>query len=112
MKNCCAAGIAPYWNLWTYAESFCPLYFSLLPCRRILAALVAGIATGILGVTGYMGFLIFFASQLLVSNRDRQADIVASSAAGVTPSPLCSLQNAALLYLKCSGKPGRYFTSS
>lgn len=54
----------------------------VLGYNRIFAALVAGTATGILGVTGFKGFLIFVAFQLA---------------------------NAAALFIKCGFAPDRYY---
>ena len=72
---------------------FCPpSSFSPPPppvCSRIYAALIAGIVAGILGVTGYKGFLVFVTFQLLVSVHSDYF-FNASFFACLPPPPPCS----------------------
>jgi hypothetical protein len=50
----------------------------LCDCSRVFSALVGGIVTGILGITGYRGFLVFLTFQILVRCDDTCINVLCS----------------------------------
>lgn len=105
----------------------CPPSFYQQQHRRIFASLVAGITTGLLGITGYKGFLLFVCSQILVilfthSNKYYCILLVNQYIPSQNSSILYfathylllipCLQNAIMLILVSGFNPSKYYTNA
>ena len=76
-------------------------------CSRVFASLVAGLAAGVLGVTGWGGFIYYFLVHILVKGRHKHA----RPALDCEIYHLSVLQLGVPLYFKAQGRPTEYLQS-